>query len=277
MLKYLRTYKCKRCDVLMAKIISLVNQKGGVGKTTTSINLAASLGKIGKKTLLIDLDPQGNASTSLGINKGSLKYCTYDVIMGKCDIKDAIIKTRFDKLYILPATIALSKIDKELSRIEEANSDFNVNEKLKLALNGIKDTFEYVIIDCPPSLGASVKNALSASNAAIIVVQCEYLPLEGLSQVLNTIITVKNENNQDLAVEGVLLTLFDPRTNMSFEVAEEVRKYFGNKTFNTIIPRSIRVAEAPSHGLPIYEYDPLGRATEAYFNLAKEVIERDGN
>ena len=261
----------------MAKIISLVNQKGGVGKTTTSINLAASLGKMGKKTLIVDLDPQGNASTGLGINKGALKYSTYDVITGKCDVKDAIVKTKFDKLYILPANINLAGIDLELIQLEYANSEFRKNEQLKNALDKIKEVFDYIIVDCPPSLGLNTMNALVASNAVIIAVQCEYYALEGLSQLLNTIIRIQNKLNQDLTIEGVLLTMLDSRTNMGLEVVEEVRKYFGDKTFNTIIPRLIRLVEAPSHGLPICEYDPFCRATEAYFNLAKEVIERDGN
>lgn len=261
----------------MAKIISVVNQKGGVGKTTTSVNLAACLGKMGKKILLVDLDPQGNASTGLGINEVSVKYSAYDVITEKCNIRDAIIKTKFDRLYILPASIYLAGIDVEFTQSELTNSEFKKNELLKNAFDNVKDMFDYVIIDCSPSLGLNTINALVASNAVIIAVQCEFLALKGLSQLLDTIIKIQSRLNQDLTIEGVLLTMLDPRTNMGLAVVEEVRKVFGDKTFNTIIPRSIRLAEAPSHGLPIFEYDPLCRATEAYFNLAKEVIERDGN
>lgn len=261
----------------MAKIISLVNQKGGVGKTTTSINLSASLGKLGKSTLLIDLDPQGNASTGLGINKGNLKCSSYDVLTGKCDIKDAIIRTKFHKLYILPANINLAGVDMELVQLEYQNPEFKKNEQLKKALETVSEHFDYIIIDCPPSLGLNTMNALVASNSVIIPVQCEFYALEGVAQLLNTIIMTQTKLNPDLTIEGVLLTMLDSRTNLGLEVVEQVRKFFGDKTFNTIIPRLIRLVEAPSHGVPICEYDPLCRATEAYYNLAKEVIERDGN
>ena len=261
----------------MTKIISLVNQKGGVGKTTTSINLAASLGKLGKKTLLIDLDPQGNASTGLGINKGNLKYSSYDVLTSRCDIKDAILRTKFTKLCILPANINLAGVDMELVQMEYADPEFKKNEQLKKAIESLEGVFDYVIIDCPPSLGLNTMNALVASNSVVIPVQCEFYALEGVSQLLNTVIMTQTKLNRDLTIEGVLLTMLDSRTNLGLEVVEEVRKYFGDKTFNTIIPRLVRLVEAPSHGVPICEYDPTCRATEAYFNLAKEVIERDGN
>ncbi len=261
----------------MARVISLVNQKGGVGKTTTSINLSASLGKHGKKTLLIDLDPQGNASTGLGVNKGAIKYSVYDVLTDRCEIKDAIIKTKFSKLYILPATINLAGLDMELVQMEYNNSEFRKNEQLKKALATVEEHFDYVIIDCPPSLGLNTMNALVASNSVIIPVQCEFFALEGVAQLLNTIIMTQTKLNPDLTIEGVLLTLLDSRTNLGLEVVEQVRKFFGDKVFNTIIPRLIRLVEAPSHGQPICEYDPTCRATEAYLNLAKEVIERDGN
>lgn len=263
--------------MLMAKIISLVNQKGGVGKTTTSINLAASLGKLGKKTLLIDLDPQGNASTGLGVDKGAIKYSVYDVLTNRCTIKDAIIKTKFTKLYILPSSINLAGLDLELVQMEYNDPEFKKNEQLKTALEEVRVNFDYVIIDCPPSLGLNTMNALVASNSVLIPVQCEFFALEGISQLLNTIIMTQTKLNPSLTIEGVLLTLLDSRTNLGLEVVEEVRKYFGTAVFNTIIPRLIRLVEAPSHGEPICEYDPTCRATEAYLNLAKEVIERDGN
>ena len=261
----------------MTKIISLVNQKGGVGKTTTSINLAASLGKLGKKTLLIDLDPQGNASTGLGINKGAISASIYDVLNGSCEAKKAIIKTGFTNLSIIPATINVAGLDFEYMEKGYQNAAFKKNEQLKDALESVKDNYDYIIIDCPPSLGLLTINALVASNSVIIPVQCEFFALEGITQLLNTIIMTQTRLNPNLKIEGVLLTLLDSRTNLGLEVVEEVRKFFKDKVFNTIIPRLIRLVEAPSHGEPINEYDPTSRAAEAYANLAKEVIERNGN
>ncbi len=261
----------------MTKIISLVNQKGGVGKTTTSINLAASLGKLGKKTLLIDLDPQGNASTGLGINKGAISASIYDVLNGSCEAKKAIIKTGFTNLSIIPATINVAGLDFEYMEKGYQNAAFKKNEQLKDDLELVKDNYDYIIIDCPPSLGLLTINALVASNSVIIPVQCEFFALEGITQLLNTIIMTQTRLNPNLKIEGVLLTLLDSRTNLGLEVVEEVRKFFKDKVFNTIIPRLIRLVEAPSHGEPINEYDPTSRAAEAYANLAKEVIERNGN
>ena len=260
----------------MTKIISLVNQKGGVGKTTSSINLSASLGKLGKKTLLIDLDPQGNATTGLGINKGEIAYSVYDVLAENCEIKKAIIKTKFTNLSILPATINLAGIDIELVEKAYQNNNFKKNEQLKKSIEEIKDKYDYIIIDCPPSLGLLTTNALVSSNSVIIPVQCEFFALEGITQLLNTIIMTQTRLNPGLKIEGVLLTFLDSRTVLGLEVVEEVRKFFKEKVFNTIIPRLIRLVEAPSHGEPIIEYDPLSRAAEAYLNLAKEVILRDG-
>lgn len=261
----------------MANIISLVNQKGGVGKTTTSINLAASLGKLGKRSLLIDLDSQGNATTGLGIDKGATQYSIYDVLTGHCDIRDAIIKTKFTKLSVLPSSINLAGLDMELIQKEFSDTEFKKNEQLKNAIETVKDEYDYIIIDCPPSLGLSTMNALVASNSFLIPVQCEFYALEGIAQLLNTIIMTQTKLNHTLEMEGVLCTMLDSRTNLGLEVVEEVRKYFGEKVFNTIIPRLVRLVEAPSYGKPICDYDPLCRATEAYLNLAKEVIARDGN
>jgi len=252
----------------MTKIISLVNQKGGVGKTTTSINLAASLGKLGKKTLLIDLDPQGNTTTGLGVNKGDIKNSIYEVLNGSSDCKRAIIKTKFKNLSIIPATINLAGLDVELLEKGYQDLEFKKNEQLRNALSLVKDNYEYIIIDCPPSLGLLTTNALVAS---------EFFALEGITQLLNTIIMTQTRLNPNLKIEGVLLTLLDSRTNLGLEVVEEVRKFFKEKVFNTIIPRLIRLVEAPSHGEPINEYDPSSRAAEAYLNLAREVIERNGN
>lgn len=259
----------------MARVISLVNQKGGVGKTTTSINLSASLGKLGKKTLLIDLDPQGNTSTGLGINKGDIKGSVYDCLNGQMAAKDTIIKTRFTNLYVLPATINLAGIDIELINMTHENADFKMNEQLKNVIDSVRNNFDYIIIDCPPSLGLLTTNALVASDAVIIPVQCEFFALEGITQLLNTIIMTQTKLNPRLQIEGVLLTMLDSRTNLGLEVVEEVRRFFNEKVFNTIIPRLIRLVEAPSHGEPINEYEPTSRAAEAYNNLAKEVIERD--
>lgn len=260
----------------MTKVIALVNQKGGVGKTTTSINLAASLGKLGKKTILIDLDPQGNTTTGLGVNKGDITYSIYDVLNGTIEPKKGIIKTKFTNLSIIPATINLAGLDIELVEKGYQNVTFKKNEQLRDALDKIKDNYEYVIIDCPPSLGLLTTNALVASDSVIIPVQCEFFALEGITQLLNTVIMTQTRLNPNLKIEGVLLTLLDSRTNLGLEVVEEVRKFFKDKVFNTIIPRLIRLVEAPSHGEPINEYDPTSRAAEAYLNLAKEVIERNG-
>lgn len=261
----------------MAKIISLVNQKGGVGKTTTSINLAAALGKEGKKTLLIDLDPQGNASSGLGLNANDFKNDIYDVITGNCEINDSIIKTKYKNLSVIPATINLAGVDVEFVKKMLEDSSFRQNEQLRNALDKIKDKYDYIVIDCQPSLGISTMNALVASNSVIIPVQCEYFALEGITQLLNSIILVQTNMNPELRIEGVLLTMLDGRTNIGLEIIEEVRKCFKSKVFNTIIHRLVRLVEAPSHGKPISDYDPTSRATLAYQNLAKEVISRNGN
>ena len=261
----------------MAKIISLVNQKGGVGKTTTSINLAAALGKEGKKTLLIDLDSQGNATTGLGYDSGDFEHDIYDIMTGVCEVKDGIIKTKFKNLSLIPSTLNLAGIEVEFVKNMLENNDFHQNEQLKNCIESIKDKYDFIIIDCQPSLGITTMNALVASNSVIIPVQCEFFALEGITQLLNSIIMVQSKMNPELRIEGVLLTMLDGRTNIGLEVIEEVRKYFKNKVFNTIIPRLVRLVEAPSHGKPISDYDPTSRATLAYQNLAKEVISRNGD
>lgn len=260
----------------MGKVISLVNQKGGVGKTTTSINLSSSLGHLGKKVLLIDLDPQSNSTTGLGVNKSSIENSIYEVITGACDIKKAIIKTKFKNLSVIPSMINLAGVDIELVQKGFKNEDFKIGEQLKGQIDSIKKDYDFIIIDCPPSLGLLTTNALAASDSVLIPVQCEYFALEGVTQLLNTIILTQSKINPKLDIEGVLLTMLDGRTLLGLEVVEDVRKFFKEKVFNTIIPRLIKLVEAPSHGKPIIEYDEKSRGAEAYMNLAKEVIERNG-
>jgi len=261
----------------MGKIISLVNQKGGVGKTTTSINLSASLAHLGKKVLLIDLDPQGNATTGVGINKGDITKSVYDVMTGKCMGQDAIIRTKFKNLYLLPSTINLAGIDIELMEKSISEHSFSKNTQLKNGIQPIKDIFDFIIIDCPPSLGLITTNALTASNSVIIPVQCEFFALEGITQLLNTIMIAQKNLNPNLDIEGVLLTMLDSRAILCLEVVEDIRRFFKERVYNTIIPRLVKIAEAPSHGTPIIEYDPKHRGAVAYLNLAKEVIERNGS
>ena len=260
----------------MGKIISLVNQKGGVGKTTTSINLAASLAALDKKVLLLDLDPQGNATTGIGINKGDVDSTIYDVLIGKCEIRDAIIHTEYRKLDLIASTINLHGLENEFMDKSKEEPNFVKGAQLKRKLDLIKDEYDYIIIDCPPSLSIITINALTASNSVIIPVQCEFLALEGIMQLLNTIMMAQRQLNPHLEIEGVLLTMLDSRANLGFEVVEEVRKYFKERVYNTIIPRLVKLAECPSHGKPILAYEPKSRATDAYLNLAKEVIERNG-
>ena len=261
----------------MGKTISLVNQKGGVGKTTTSINLSASLAHLDKKVLLIDLDPQGNTTTGVGINKGDITNSVHEVLTGKCEITEAIIKTKYKNLYVLPATLNLAGLDMELIEKSKINQGFAKNAQLKQFLDPIKDLFNYIIIDCPPSLGLITTNALTASDSVIIPVQCEFFALEGITQLLNTIMLAQKNLNPNLDIEGVLLTMLDSRTLLGLEVVEDIRRFFKERVYNTIIPRLIKLTEAPSHGKPILAYDPKHRASEAYINLAKEVISRNGD
>lgn len=250
----------------MGRIISIANQKGGVGKTTTSVNLSACLAHLGKKVLLIDTDPQGNATSGVGINKGDVQNCIYDVLIDDADVRSAVMPTKVESLNVIPATIALAGAEIELV------STISREVRLKHALDELKDEYDYIIIDCPPSLGLLTLNALTASDALIIPVQCEYYALEGLSQLLSTIRLVQKHLNQDLMIDGVLLTMFDARTNLGIQVIEEVKKYFQDKVYHTVIARNVRLSEAPSHGEPIIVYDPRSRGAEVYLELAKEVI-----
>ncbi len=260
----------------MGKIISLVNQKGGVGKTTSSINLAASLGLLKQKVLLVDLDPQGNASTGIGINKGDVQKSVYDLLTDRANASEVIAQTPYKNLDAIPATINLAGVDIELMEKSKYEKNFSKGGQLKKHLTEIKHHYDYIIIDCPPSLGILTTNALTASDSVIIPVQCEYFALEGIMQLLNSVMLAQKNLNQDLAIEGVLLTMLDRRTNLGLEVVEEIKNYFKERVYDTIIPRLVRLSEAPSHGMPISEYDPFSKGTEAYINLAKEVIERNG-
>jgi len=259
----------------MGKIISLVNQKGGVGKTTTSINLAASLGILGKKTLLIDLDPQGNSTTGVGIEKGDLNKSIYEALNGSINPIDAVRKTKFKNLDIMPSTITLAGIEVEFLDKSKEDPNFVRSAQLKRVLSEIRDNYDFILIDCPPSLTILTINALTASDSVLIPVQCEYFALEGIMQLLNTIKQARKGLNPNLDIEGVVLTMLDSRTNLGLEVVENVRSFFREKVYDTIIPRLIRLTEAPSHGKPIANYDPTSRGTEAYINLAKEVISRN--
>lgn len=263
----------------MGKIIAIVNQKGGVGKTTTSINLAASLGVLNKKVLLVDLDPQGNATTGVGINKGDITSSVYEVLTMKNTIKNSIIKTKSKNLYLLPAYLNLAGVDMELIELEkkakELDTKFNRVTRLKDEINKIKNEYDYILIDCPPSLGILTTNALAAANSVLIPVQCEYFALEGIMQLINTIMLAQRKVNPNLDIEGVLLTMF-ANTNLGVEVIESIKGFFKERVYDTIIPRLVRLAEAPSHGKPILEYEPRNKGTIAYLNLAKEVIKRNG-
>lgn len=250
----------------MGKIIAITNQKGGVGKTTTSVNLSACIAKLGKKVLLIDMDPQGNASSGLGIDKDNLEACIYDVLINDVAVGDVIVPTAIKKLKIAPASIDLAGAGVELVSLPKREYI------LKKALKSIKDEYDYIFIDCPPSLDLLTLNALVAANGVLIPIQSEFYALEGVSQLMNTINLVKKSLNEKLEVEGVLLTMFDGRTNLSIQVADEVKKYFTTKVYKTIIPRNVRLSEAPSYGEPIIIYDPKSKGAEVYMKLAKEVL-----
>jgi chromosome partitioning protein len=251
----------------MSTVFATVNQKGGVGKTTTAVNLAAYLATFGKKTLLIDFDPQGNATSGLGIDRNNIKMCMYDVIINDAQLQGIIKPTSVSGLDIAPATQKLAGAEVELTEFDSRES------RIKNAIKDIRDQYEYVLIDCPPSLSLLTVNALTATDQVIIPIQCEYYALEGLSQLVKTIEMIKKSLNPDLRICGILLTMYDSRTLLSEQVVEETRRHFGGKVFKTIIPRNVRLAEAPSFGQPIIFYDPSSTGAVAYENLSREVLD----
>lgn len=252
----------------MATVISIANQKGGVGKTTTTINIAAYLGQKRKKVLLIDLDPQGNATSGIGVDKTTIENSSYDVLVNETSIEEAILSTEFKNVDVLPTNINLAGAEIELV------SAISREMILKNALSEVDSKYDYVLIDCPPSLGLLTLNSLTASNGIVIPIQGEYYALEGLTQLVDTINLVKKKLNPQIGIIGVVLTMFDMRTQLTRQVKEEVEKYFGDKVFSTVIPRNVRLAEAPSHGQPISEYDKKSKGAKAYEMLAKELINR---
>ena len=252
----------------MAKIIAIANQKGGVGKTTTSINLTSALAEKGKKVLLIDADPQGNATSGYGINKNELDNTIYELMLGECSIQDVIIKDVIENVSIIPANVNLAAIEIEL--IDTNKKEFI----LKNENDYISDNYDFIIIDCPPSLSTLTVNAMTTANSVLVPIQCEYYALEGLSQLIYTVNLVRERLNPELDIEGVVFTMYDSRTNLSMQVVENVKNNLSQYVFETVIPRNIRLAEAPSHGIPINKYDAKSAGAEAYDNLALEIINR---
>jgi chromosome partitioning protein len=252
--------------VTIGKTIAIANQKGGVAKTTTAVNLSAWLSLMGQKVLLVDIDPQGNASTGVGVDKKEVELCIYDVLINGVPACEAVVPCAVEKLYLIPATIELAGAEVELVSATD-------REKiLKKALGEIKEDYDYIFIDCPPSLGMLTLNALTAADSVLIPIQCEFYALEGLGQLMNTIQRVQQQLNPDLVLEGVLLTMFDGRTNLAIQVVDEIKKHFREKVYRSIIPRNVRISEAPSHGKPVMVYDRRSRGAEAYHELAKEVM-----
>lgn len=256
----------------MGKIIAFANQKGGVGKTTTCLNVSAYMALMGKKVLLIDIDPQGNATSGLGVAKNSEVNSIYQVISGDCPIEEAIIKSNVENLDLLPANLDLAGVEVELVHKKDRENIF------KNILANVKNSYDYITIDCPPSLGLITVNSLTAANSICIPMQCEFFALEGLSQLMNTVRLIKKSGlNPDLQIEGVVLTMREKRSNLGKQVAEEINKFFGNSVFKTVIPRNVRLAESPSYGMPVYLYDKSCTGAEAYLNLTEEILTKNGD
>lgn len=252
----------------MAKLISFANQKGGVGKTTSAINIAAAIGLKGKKTLLLDCDPQGNASSGVGIRRNRIGATTYDILIGRARAEDAIIKTEYKNLSVLPSSMPLAAAELELADLEDRAF------RLKNALESVKNDYDYIFIDCPPSLGMLTINALTASDGVIVPMQCEYFSLEGLTQILSTVKQVKRLYNPDLSLTGILITMHNGRLNLSVQVLDELKKHYADKLFSTPVSRNVRLSEAPSFGMPIQYYDKYSKGSSAYDDIAAELLER---
>ncbi|HHY12281.1 MAG TPA: ParA family protein [Firmicutes bacterium] len=252
----------------MSKVVAVANQKGGVGKTTTAVNLGACLGELGRTVLIVDVDPQGNATSGVGVDRNKLDYSLYDCLVRNVEPVKALRATEYTGLWLLPSSLDLAGAEIELVAMDERE------HRLKKVVGKIRDNYDYTFIDCPPSLGLLTVNALAAADSVLIPIQCEYYALEGLTQLLSTIKLIRGRLNSTLGLEGVLLTMFDGRTNLSLQVAEEVKRYFRNQLFATVIPRNVRLSEAPSHGKPITIYDSRSRGAEVYRELAEEVLRR---
>ena len=253
----------------IGKIVSIANQKGGVGKTTTSINLSTILAKKGKKVLMIDADPQGNASSGVGIDREDIELSTYDILINENELEDIVKKTNIKNLDICPSNINLAGAEVEL--VSVMSREHRLKEKLDI----VKDDYDFIIIDCPPSLGLITLNAFTASDSVLIPVQCEYYALEGLGQLLNTISLVKKHLNKNIEIEGALLTMYDIRTNLSNQVVKEVKKYFNDKVYKTVIPRNVKLSEAPSYGMPISVYDPRSKGAKSYEKFVREFLKNN--